>query len=1592
MPLAENIDRSSFVNLVVYSGLLVTASCLPAGVAGAAVSGVAGSLVASNWEHVWSDISERLSRHDALETNALIKCIGKALAATLTSISKQREFSPIKAKLVAMSKIASHQWLEVLAPQNCIVAGRNKVIRLNADNEIFLSQSEWCLILKGLEGRTSPTEGMGLFSRQLYHLTQNDMQSLADEVQQFFPLAFRTVLAEDFTKDGKAFASFILASISNFQIEMQQYGQSMEDIKKLIQKFSAGDERTREALQAIGEAIDTGVSSEISADQYGQIKQNLLLASKGLLSVRQTLNNQRHISRPELVNLLGRIKSSTTSTTIVLGAPGVGKSALMATFGKELCAQGYVVLAIKADELNGAIQTIEDLQLDLHLDLHPIDAMLAISGKEPVVLLVDQLDAISELLDLKSQRLNLLLSLIQRLSGSENVHIVATCREFEFSYSSQLHRLSYIDQLFLNLPAWDDVAAILKEGGHLPDNMGEPLREVLQNPLHLNIFLEVAQPGDVFSSSQKLLDHLWAKRVTNQTEAEQCVTFLEKLAERMTEEEVLWVPSAISDTSPKIRQTLEQAGVLTTNSENGNIGFRHQTYYDHALARSFARGTKSLIDIVLERQSGLFVRPILLRGLSYLRGTDSLQYKKQLTSLMQAEQYRIRTHIRSLLLEFMGAQTNPDSVEARLLIPLLNSEAEGIKVLKVTVGSQGWFNHLRSSPEFTQWLAKTAEQAVYCRPLLYVAASFAPEEVWQLLESYWLHNQTYDFLSIRVLWNIDHWTPQRVRFAEQIIRRSKIEWHEVSGIAEKIDEALPHDAPRVILAHLDFLLAKAIETSQIQVPEPPFETSEVEEYNYSFVENVRRLLESKGDLYEIEKFAQVNSEAFLYTIWPWVIDVIEKISIENSGSDTSYRNDHSMGLDHYHGEVVEAILVAITDLAVNNREQFFKFLEDNQESDLLLVHRLFARGLEKIAEQVPQTILAYLLGDKRRLCLGDGIEGCHFETKRLISSVCPHLDPEDREKIENAIRKFNYCSPIDTFSAGKRLGFLKYNRQHRLQLLLAFPDDCLSLTGKRLIDEEIRAFPWVIEEDRTPFMCEDPLIGPRVTSEEMKHASDQHLLRLFDELHDGTRGERSMRNRHLSNSRSGGANQQSQAFGNLIKNDPERFLRLLPQLHPQRHESYVAASLISLSEIDYPAEQLVQIVEAISIRGFRSESLCENAARALSNIAGRNKGLPDSIQALLLDWLPKQTRPELGHHRSKAESYSNRKTPILFGFGGHDALSGGRCIIVRAIAQGFIKQDPPNLLCWAKFIRSQVGVEHHPAIWVEVLRHMPILLNEDRSEATELFDLVIRNCPETLNFFSALFPISRTIGLFEPKETVHGWLEMLQTNSSEFSHQAYGELLVLQYFQYQDEWSLGRIRNHLRSLGDEAVLCGLAHAASHLWGQPRCRAMAAEILTNLASSANSSVQNAIASVFHLSRDIFQLCDGMLQILEAVCKNQSILIEAANVLVEIIEEEDLVNSHPEIVVEVCQSLLGIGEELTNPTRPSILVAESLTTIVIQLHRQPQYREIGLQLFEHLLELNLRETQAALETLDRKPNRSSSYSAPRRRLRSRSKKVV
>jgi adenylate kinase family enzyme len=1309
--------------------------------------------------------------------------------------------------------------------------------------------------------------------------------------------------------------------------------------------------------------------------EISRIPTRLLDASIGLLSWPTTLGNGKRIESQQLQTILQKIQNTDSSTTIILGPPGSGKSAFLATLSKRLCNHEIPLLSIKADQLRATVESLEDLRGFLDLPISPRDALATQSMNEKVVLIIDQLDAVSELLDRKSGRLNVLLNLVHSLSGRHNIHIIASSREFEFRHDVRLSSIE-AERLDLETPKWQQVSEILSQVGIRPETIRESLKNLLLLPLNLKVFLDLSATTATFDSHHALLEELWKQRVVSPSDVENRDLLLQLLAKRMSSEETLWLPIAIADSYPAARQALEQSDILTRAQSGLTIGFRHQTYYDFTNARAFEQGARSLSKDVLDRQDGLFVRPSLISGLNYLRAAARSQYHKELAVLMRSP---LRLHLRTLIIELLGEQSDPDDLETQLMLPLLASEDEGPRVLRSVANSMGWFARLKQHPVFIRWLGMSPDKAAHCVPLLNSAIRHHPDTCVELIERFWIGNEAYDSLSLVVFREKTDWDHHDVELVCRIARRTQLQWI-IEYLAERVAESAPAEAPLMIRADFDRQLEKALKELEQPVPELPPDADRqqrlMHELTYQGSRPIRRIIEDSQTWDNLEEFAVRAPKAFLDQLWPWFLNVVTQMAEDEHEFVVGYRHDPT-SYTSFEGDlepapIVRALLTAIIDLATKDKDGFLEFLRKNISVEFLIIHRLLSRGLEALASQDPQAGLEYLSGDPRRLIVGD-MHDQQGDTKRLIRAISSHLDANGINELEKIVLAYSkYKRTLPEWSAKDKFDRRQWSRQERLELLRAIPLELLSVNTKRLRSEEELVFP----EPHSPEQRDTGgllgVVGSRMTVEEMAHASDENLLRLFDELPDSVGWDNPRRTWSRDMSRAGGAIQLSREFGELAKRAPNRVFALISHLQPRVHEQYAGEAIRGLTSTELPPTAIIDLIEELDNRGFRSREFRDDVSSAAEALAGRTKGLPDTFLQRLVVWLAEEPEPvwpetPIGQTRSDDKE---RTSSILYGHGMTFSLTHGRGSITRAIAEGYSKRDPPDIEGWGGVIESRLTNEKHPKLWSEILTRMPVLFQGDHGHATSLFDKVIRACPDVLGYPFALNAIAHVLRGLDPKEIGETWLESLLVNGSSFCRQAYGELLPLFNCFHQDVSSTKRLMRQLEGDRNSDINRGLAYAATHLWTSRRCREIATRILSILAASDDESVQRAVASVFQLTRDYFELDTNMRLVIDKVASNPPVLLLAAADLIEALEP--FAGTEPKLVSRVCDKILKFGrEQINKPGTSWIYVAATLTNIALTLHRQNAYREAGLQLFEQLIALNVREATDAIELLDRRP---------------------
>jgi adenylylsulfate kinase-like enzyme len=209
------------------------------------------------------------------------------------------------------------------------------------------------------------------------------------------------------------------------------------------------------------------------------VRHTLRSASAALLAWPTDLGNGEWLPRPELDAVVSRVRNAPHSTTLLLGGPGSGKSAFLAKLGQNLSGDGISVLAIKADLLPEDVRDAASLAAHLAPPVPAGECVRRMAELGKTVVLVDQLDAVAALVDLRTARLNTLLNLVRELDEIPNVHVVCSCREFERRRDSRLLALD-AEVVELSLPDWESISPVLQRRGVDPGHWPESFRNLLR--------------------------------------------------------------------------------------------------------------------------------------------------------------------------------------------------------------------------------------------------------------------------------------------------------------------------------------------------------------------------------------------------------------------------------------------------------------------------------------------------------------------------------------------------------------------------------------------------------------------------------------------------------------------------------------------------------------------------------------------------------------------------------------------------------------------------------------------------------------------------------------------------------------------------------------------------------------------------------------------------------------------------------------------------------------------------------------------------------------------------------------------------------
>lgn len=1377
------------------------------------------------------------------------------------------------------------------------------------------------------------------------------------------------------------------SAIQNVEVTDIFDSAEMESVKAFHQEVGNGTEvrPARFANEAdLIEKLREGISKELKKLGMSPGAETLIeplrRASRDLLAWPSTLPGDKWLERPELAILRQRIAESSDSVTLILGEPGCGKSALLARLGQAVQAEGIPVLGIKADFLPEDVSTPQALMQYLELPVSVLAAVEALAGEGPVLVLLDQLDALAELVVQYPARLRVLLNLIRDLSNIPNVHVVATCRSFEQHHDPSLRNLD-MESLTLALPSWEDVDIVLQSNGVQAGNWAEDMRDTLRSPHALDTFLSLLGGTDELSllhSYQGMLQIQWERKVLRDGDIQGRKTLLFDLARSMADKEMLWLPLARFEERFALVQELVAANLLRMEEGTGRIGFRHQTLYEFVRVHSFLDAEGSLTDAVLAGKNTLRIRPQLWHALNHLRAVAPDEYQKELSRLWASE---LRPHLRMLIIEYLGRQTVPLISEVRLALQSFDDPWFQRRFLNAVVGSPGWFAQLASS-HLPMLMTRPIQEAAMVQPILGQAINFSPQEVMALVDIHWLPHpirdeQSWQVLVMGALPTLDAAWINRV---ETILSRTDFASWAVGHAAGIVSTVLPNEAPRLVAAWLaqQWRIIQVVETATLP------DAAEQEELNsYSSPRNrrIESLLHCR-DLYDLPALAEAAPRAFIQALWPLFLEMLETVTSEAHPFVVGYRDCHVL-LDGLGDEddsrlehpLSDAITAAIEAWAEIEPEAFLEFVRANANVDMLQVQRWLARGLVTCASHDSTFVLEFLCADPRRLVLGP--HSNHYrDSSKLIVAVVPHLDETQYQRLEGALLNWHRYSHMPDDDAQTRKSRLLWDRQNRLRLLRALPKERLSQATRRLVGEEERAFPNLSDKDM--WLSGMGRVDSPVSTEQMQKASDEDVLHLFEELtdeHDWDHPQRRMR---------GGAIQAGRELARLAETDAERAVCIVRGLQPGKNEIPAGQVLRNLVKAGYGRDALYALIEELNAKGFASNHFCQEAAHAIEEAASAEAPVPDSLLLLLESWLVSvdpASEDVAGEQKAK-----ERKESLLWGHGGMTFLPSGNFPALAAISQACLVVTPPRMECWLDILEGHLSRSESSRVWASIAGHYLRWLRlapHDRAQA--FFNRLFHNHPSILGKVEGIHLMAYLQHWIAPENALR-WLEIMSHAGGQGA-QGFGELLMLRHALFpEEEWLRGKVVALLAST-DEATQeqrVGVAHALVHLWPEPEYRNLAHGYLLPLLDSSEEDVLHALCGIFHTQSWFPD--PPTRSLLDALCEHPAILRnQPAEFLAEHLEY--LVEIEPERVARLANVLFDqVGEAMKSIATSWYLRSESLLAIALALQDMGEpHRTSGVALFERMLEFNLPQAHEMVLSLDKRTPQGASAPSVRRRKR-------
>lgn len=291
------------------------------------------------------------------------------------------------------------------------------------------------------------------------------------------------------------------------------------------------------------------------------------------------------------------VKQDGPNVVLLTGSAGTGKSGVIRQVIQQLAELGISHLAFRVDRYLSA-QSAKDLGRKLvGRSEDPVVTLASLGHQERSVLIIDQVDAVSEASGRVGPMRDVVFELIQMAQASGYVRILAACRSFDLTNDQTLRSMEQdkkVSRIEITPLDWEhQVKPLLVARGVDTERLTPGQRTLLLLPINLSLFLEVmGADGNAlrFSSTSDLYDLLIdrkqrAIRERGYTELS-IARVIAALASAMSEAQLLEVPASVLDPYPNAVDLLASEHLIIRN--RNRVAFFHESFFDYAFASFLA--------------------------------------------------------------------------------------------------------------------------------------------------------------------------------------------------------------------------------------------------------------------------------------------------------------------------------------------------------------------------------------------------------------------------------------------------------------------------------------------------------------------------------------------------------------------------------------------------------------------------------------------------------------------------------------------------------------------------------------------------------------------------------------------------------------------------------------------------------------------------------------------------------------------------------------------------------------------------------------------------------------------------------------------